>query len=114
MGAYESTTVLPPVHVGDIHYVVLGNPGALSPYTNARRVELLKERQFTNRSTRFNFTYAAEGGRVYTLGGADVEHRTLDGVVVERKGKDANYPTYFVSARASMTRVLATGRCSPA
>jgi lipopolysaccharide export system permease protein len=75
--------------------------GTVSPYANARRVELLKERQFTNRSARFNFTYAAEGNRVYTIGGADVEKRTLDGVVVERKGnvKDAAYPTYFVSAR---------------
>lgn len=73
--------------------------GALSPYTNSRRVELLKERQFSNRSSRFNFTYAAEGGRVYTIGSADVEKRVLDGVVVERKGKDASYPTYFVAAR---------------
>ncbi|MBI2407926.1 MAG: LptF/LptG family permease [Gemmatimonadetes bacterium] len=74
--------------------------GAVSPYTNARRVELLKERQFSNRSTRFNFTYAADGGRVYTVGGADVEQRALTEVVVERKGKDAAYPTYFVSARS--------------
>ncbi len=74
--------------------------GAVSPYTNSRRVELLKERQFTNRSTRFNFTYAADGGRVYTISGADVEKKALDGVVVERKGKDASYPTYFVAARS--------------
>ncbi len=74
--------------------------GAVSPYTNARRVELLKERQFSNRSSRFNFTYAAEGGRVYTVAGADVDQRALDQVVVERKGKDAAYPTYFVTARS--------------
>jgi len=74
--------------------------GAVSPYTNARRVELLKERQFSNRSSRFNFTYAADGGRVYTIAGADVDKRTLDQVVVERKGKDARYPTYFISARS--------------
>jgi lipopolysaccharide export system permease protein len=74
--------------------------GAVSPHTNARRVELLKERQFSNRSSRFNFTYASEGGRVYTIAGADVEKRTLDQVVVERKGKDAKYPTYFVTARS--------------
>lgn len=74
--------------------------GTVSPYANARRVELLKERQFTNRSSRFNFTYAAEENRVYTIAGADVDKRTLDGVVVERKGKDAAYPSYFVSARS--------------
>ena len=73
--------------------------GVLSPYTNSRRVELLKERQFSNRSSRFNFTYAAEGARVYTIGSADVDKKVLDGVVVERKGKDASYPTVFVAAR---------------
>jgi len=73
--------------------------GFVSPYTNARRVELLKERQFTNRNTRFNFTFASEGGRVYTISGADVEQKTLNQVVVERKGKDAAYPTYFISAK---------------
>ena len=66
----------------------------------ARRGELLKERQFSNRSTRFNFTYAADAGRVYTIAGADVDQRALDQVVVERKGKDAKYPTYFVTARS--------------
>ncbi|MBW7935532.1 MAG: LptF/LptG family permease [Gemmatimonadaceae bacterium] len=74
--------------------------GAVSPYTNARRVELLKEREFSNRSTRFNFTYAAEGGRVYTVAGADVRQRALDQVVIERKGKDASYPSYFITARS--------------
>ncbi len=90
-----------PMGLGALLATALGlGIGAVSPYTNARRVELLKERQFTNRSSRFNFTYAAEGGRVYTMSGADVEKRALDGVVIERKGKDAKYPTYFVSARS--------------
>ena len=81
--------------------------GVLSPYTNSRRVELLKERQFGDRSSRFNFTYAAEGGRVYTIASADVDKRVLDGVVVERKGKDASYPTYFVAARTGKYDVRA-------
>ena len=90
-----------PMAFGALLATVVGlGIGAVSPYTNARRVELLKERQFTNRSTRFNFTYAAEEGRVYTIAGADVEQRALDQVVVERKGKDADYPTYFVTARS--------------
>ncbi|MDP1890604.1 MAG: LptF/LptG family permease [Gemmatimonadaceae bacterium] len=90
-----------PMAFGALLATVVGlGIGAVSPHTNARRVELLKERQFTNRSTRFNFTYAAEEGRVYTIAGADVEQRALDQVVVERKGKDAAYPTYFVTARS--------------
>jgi lipopolysaccharide export system permease protein len=89
-----------PMALGALMATALGmGIGVVSPYTNSRRVELLKERQFSNRSSRFNFTYASEGGRVYTIGSADVEKRALDGVVVERKGKDAGYPTYFVSAR---------------
>jgi len=91
-----------PMGFGALLATVVGlGIGAVSPYTNARRVELLKERQFTNRSTRFNFAYAAEGTRVYTIGGADVDKRALDGVVVERKGNGAAYPTYFVSARSA-------------
>jgi len=90
-----------PMALGALMATTLGlGIGAVSPYSNSRRVELLKERQFTNRSTRFNFTYASEGDRVYTISGADVEKRALDGVVVERKGKDASYPTYFVAARS--------------
>ena len=91
-----------PMVFGALMATVLGlGIGAVTPYTNAQRVELLKERQFSNRSSRFNFTYAAEGGRVYTIASADVDKRTLEGVVVERKGKekDARYPTYFVAAR---------------
>ncbi|MEK7240444.1 MAG: LptF/LptG family permease [Gemmatimonadota bacterium] len=89
-----------PMAFGSVLAAALGlGIGALSPYTNSRRVELLKERQFSNRSTRFNFTYAAENERMYTVGSADVDKRTLEGVVVERKGKDASYPTYFVAAR---------------
>ncbi len=89
-----------PMAFGSVLAAALGlGIGALSPYTNSRRVELLKERQFSNRSTRFNFTYAAEDERMYTVGSADVDKRALEGVVVERKGKDAGYPTYFVAAR---------------
>lgn len=88
-----------PMAIGALCATVVGlSIGFVSPYTNARRVELLKERQFTNRNTRFNFTFAAEGGRVYTISGADVEQRALNQVVVERKGKDDAYPSYFVSA----------------
>lgn len=90
-----------PMAFGALFATVFGlSIGAVSPYTNALRVELLKEREFSNRSTRFNFTYAAEGGRVYTIGGADVRQRALDQIVIERKGKDASYPTYFISARS--------------
>lgn len=88
-----------PMAFGALLATVVGlGIGMVSPYTNARRVELLKERQFSSRSSRFNFTYAAEAGRVYTIAGADVEKRALDKVVVERKGKDASYPTYYVNA----------------
>jgi len=94
-----------PMGLGALMATFLGlGIGAVTPYTNAQRVELLKERQFSNRSSRFMFTYAGEANRVYTIAGADVDKRTLEGVVVERKGKekDASYPTYFVAARAGV------------
>jgi lipopolysaccharide export system permease protein len=91
-----------PMVLGALMATFLGlGIGAVTPYTNAQRVELLKERQFSNRSSRFNFTYASDENRIYTIASADVDKRTLEGVVVERKGKakDASYPTYFVAAR---------------
>jgi len=89
-----------PMALGALMATFLGlGIGAVTPHTNARRVELLKERQFSNRSSRFNFTYASEENRDYTIASADVDKRTIEGVVVARKGKDAAYPTYFVAAR---------------
>lgn len=81
--------------------------GELAPQTNKRRAELLEERKFTSGNERYNFTYAAEQGRVYKAATLDVQHGFIEGLEIERKGReeeDATYPTYIVSARQAAFR----------
>lgn len=75
----------------------------LSPRTNRRHAELLQEVKFTSGTERFNFAYAAEHGRVYKVTSLRVDQGTIDGIQIERKGrdqKDAGYPTYFLTAES--------------
>ncbi len=74
--------------------------GEISPRTNRRRAELLQEVKFTSGTERFNFAYAAEHGRVYKVTSLRVDQGMIDGIQIERKGrdKDAGYPTYFLTA----------------
>jgi lipopolysaccharide export system permease protein len=67
------------------------------PPLNARRLELLQERVRTA-ERRSNFTYAAEKGRVYKIGHADVAAGRMQQVEVERKGLGPDYPTWVVAA----------------
>ena len=68
------------------------------PPLNARKLELLQEKAVFALNRRPNFTYAAEAGRVYKIGLADVNAGTLQQVEIERKGLGPDYPTYIVSA----------------
>lgn len=74
--------------------------GELAPATNKHRSELLQETRFTSGNERFNFTFAAEFGRVYKASLLNVERASLEGVEVERKGREGSedYPTYVVTA----------------
>lgn len=75
--------------------------GELAPSTNKTRSELLQETRFTNGNERFNFTFAAEMGRVYKASLLNVERAYMEGVEIERKGNEGSnkYPTYIVAAR---------------
>lgn len=75
--------------------------GEVAPGTNKRRSELLQETRFTSGNERFNFTFAAEFGRVYKASLLNVERNYMEGVEVERKGKEGSstYPTYIVAGR---------------
>ncbi len=76
--------------------------GELSPRTNRRRAELLQEVRFTTGSERFNFAYAAEFGRVYKIASLRVDQGVMDGIQIERKGRetDGSYPSYFINAES--------------
>lgn len=72
----------------------------LAPITNKRRGELLQETRFTSGNDRFNFAYAAERGRVYKISALNMERAVIDGVEIERKGRDndASYPSFVIAA----------------
>jgi len=78
--------------------------GEVVPVTNARRNDLLAEDKFRGTTTRFNFAFSGEGGRVYKVGTLNTNERTLDQLQVERRGTGKDYPTMLVSAdRAEWT-----------
>jgi lipopolysaccharide export system permease protein len=69
------------------------------PPLNARRLELLKEKQVRAANQRSNFAFAADEGRVYKIGYADVVSGTLQNVEIDRRGLGPNYPSYLVTAK---------------
>ncbi len=70
------------------------------PPLNARRLELLQEKTFRNTNKRSNFAYAADEGRVYKIGYADVATASLQSIEIERQGTGPAYPTYVIAAKA--------------
>ena len=68
------------------------------PVTNARRNDLLAEDQFRGTTTRYNFAFAGEHGRVYKVATLNTTARTLDQVQIERRGRGVDYPTMVVAA----------------
>jgi lipopolysaccharide export system permease protein len=74
--------------------------GEISPTTNQRRAELLRESQFTTSSQRFNFAIAGDGGRVYKITQLNGRFETLQGLELERRGSGPEFPTYVLTADA--------------
>lgn len=68
------------------------------PVTNARRNDLLEEDKFRGVTTRYNFAFAGDFGRVYKVGALNTTAGTLDQVQMERRGFGRDYPTMIVSA----------------
>jgi len=73
--------------------------GEVVPVTNSRRNDLLAEDKFRGTSTRYNFAFAGENGRVYKVGTLNTLQARLDELQVERRGTGADYPTMLVSAQ---------------
>jgi lipopolysaccharide export system permease protein len=72
--------------------------GEVVPVTNSRRNDLLAEDKFRGTTTRYNFAFAGEHGRVYKVGSLNTTERKLDQVQVERRGTGIEYPTMLVAA----------------
>ncbi len=97
-----------PIFVGAIIATLLGLVlGELAPITNKKRMEILQGNQVNFGNDRYNFAYAADGGRVYKIGALHLVESSLDGIVIERRGKGPDYPSYVLSANAGRYK---TGR----
>lgn len=68
------------------------------PITTSRRNALLEEDKFRGTTTRYNFAFAGEFGRVYKIGTLNTVAATLEQVQIERRGSGADYPTMIVAA----------------
>jgi lipopolysaccharide export system permease protein len=94
-----------PIFAGAIIATVLGLIlGELAPFTNKKRLETLQVSKVNAGSDRYNFAYAADGGRVYKVGTLHLASESIDGMVIERKGKGPDYPSYVLSANAARYR----------
>src|SRR6185436_17570044 len=68
------------------------------PVTNARRLDLLEEDRFRGLSSRYNFAFAGEFGRVYKVGALNTKTGTIEQLQMERRGTGPTYPTVVVTA----------------
>ncbi|HEX5438658.1 MAG TPA: LptF/LptG family permease [Gemmatimonadaceae bacterium] len=93
-----------PIFLGAFVITIFGlGLGELVPITNARRNAILKTDQApTEGANRFNFPYAAGGGRVYKVASLNVSQQRIQNVEIERRGKGPRYPTYLVSAQTAV------------
>ena len=76
--------------------------GEVVPITNQRRADLLEEQSVaTQQTTRYNFAFAGEYGRVYKIGQLNTNAGTMEQAQIERKGHGAEYPSYVLTARSA-------------
>jgi len=88
-----------PIFAGAVLATLLGLAlGELAPITNKKRLEILQANRVNIGNDRYNFAYAADGGRVYKIGGLHLIDASIEGMVIERKGKGPEYPSYVLSA----------------
>lgn len=91
-----------PIFAGALIATVLGLIlGELAPITNKKRLEILQSKSAGLGNDRYNFAYAADGGRVYKVGALHLSDATIDGMVIERKGNGPDYPSYVLSANSA-------------
>lgn len=72
--------------------------GEAAPGATARSLELQKGPVPPSRSSKFNFVYRADEGWVYTIRALDLRTRALRGLMFERQGTGAAFPTLAVTA----------------
>src|SRR6202022_4541767 len=71
---------------------------------NKRRMDILQGTLSTITSDRYNFAYAADRGRVYKIGALHLVVPSIEGIMIERKGKGPDYPSYIISSNNATYR----------
>jgi lipopolysaccharide export system permease protein len=90
-----------PIFAGAVIATMMGLVlGELAPFTNKKRLEILETNRTNIGNDRYNFAYAADGGRVYKIGALHLVEPSLEGLVIERKGNGPEYPSYVLTASA--------------
>ncbi len=72
--------------------------GTVAPAATRERSRLLHESAALEGTTRSNFAFAGEFGRVYKASLLRTDSGTVSDLQIERKGRDANYPTYVLAS----------------
>ncbi len=73
--------------------------GEMMPSATKRHLELLDTNNTRSQNSRQNFVYRADEGWVYTIRSLNVGQRRVNGIVLEREGTSAEYPTLLVHSR---------------
>ncbi|MFL5566946.1 MAG: LptF/LptG family permease [Gemmatimonadaceae bacterium] len=94
-----------PIFAGAIIATLLGlSLGEIAPFTNKKRLEILQTNRVNFGNDRYNFAYAADLGRVYKIGALHLLEPSIEGLVIERKGKGPDYPSYVINATSAQYR----------
>src|ERR1051325_8672978 len=73
--------------------------GELATITNARKTVLRQEDKAQIGTSRYNFAFQGEFGRVYKAAELRTDSGTIRSLQIERKGLGAEYPTYILTAQ---------------
>lgn len=89
--------LIAPVFAGAVISTAVGLLiGEIAPHASKRKLELLEQNTLSGASERYNFAFAGDAGRVYKVGALHVNSSSIDGLVIERRGKGADYPSYVI------------------
>ena len=73
-----------------------------APRATKKKLALLERSTVNTGTQRFNFTYAAEAGRVYKVQTLYVARNAIDGLTIERRGRGPTYPSYILTSHAAL------------
>jgi lipopolysaccharide export system permease protein len=94
-----------PLFVGAVFATLLGlGLGELAPLTNKKRLDILQANRVNMTSDRYNFAYAADGGRVYKIGALHLADQNIEAMEIERKGNGPDYPSYVLTSNSAQYR----------